>query len=119
MAAIDLAFEADGIWGNFNDTFSVPQLPFLFSSYEDVDARLINGEGGKYMSDLLESSFSVKCLGIGENCPLKSKFLLPRLKAASVYGFDKGNLYIKQISSVDSLLGPVTFLTGFLGRFSL
>jgi len=64
---IDLAFEADGIWGNFNDTFSVPQLPFLFSSYEDVDARLINGEGGKYMSDLLESSFSVKCLGIGEN----------------------------------------------------
>lgn len=64
---IDLAFEADGIWGNFNDIFSVPQLPFLFSSYEDVDAKLVNGEGGKYMSDLLESDFSVKCLGIGEN----------------------------------------------------
>ena len=50
-------------------------------------------------------------------CPLKSKFLLSRLKAASGYGCDKGNLYIKQMSAVDSLLGPVTFLLNFQADF--
>lgn len=64
---IDLAFEADGVWGNFDDNFSVPQLPFLFASYDDVDSKLLNGAGGEYMSDLLEGNYSVKCLGIGEN----------------------------------------------------
>ena len=50
-------------------------------------------------------------------CPLKSKFLLSRLKAASGYGCDKGNLYIKQMSAVDSLLGSVTFLMNFQADF--
>ena len=50
-------------------------------------------------------------------CPLKSKFLLSKLKAASGYGCDKGNLYIKQMSAVDSLLGPVTFLMNFQADF--
>ena len=64
---IDLAFQADGVWGNFDSNFSIPQLPFLFKNYEDVDGKLINGAGGEYMSNLLESKFKVKCLGIGEN----------------------------------------------------
>ena len=44
---------------------------------------------------------------------MKSKFLLSRLKATSGYGCYKGNLYIKQMSAVDSLLGPVTLLIVF------
>ena len=64
---IDVAFEADGVWGNFDTAFSIPNLPFLFSSYEDVDSKLINGEGGQYLSSLLADKYSVKCLGIGEN----------------------------------------------------
>jgi len=64
---IDIAFEADGVWGNFDQTFCIPGLPFLFSSYEDVDSKLINGEGGKYMTDVLEKNFNVKNIGIGEN----------------------------------------------------
>ena len=64
---IDITFQADGIWSNFDPIFSVNQMPFLFSTVEDADNRLINGEGGKYESDLLESKFGVKCLGIGDN----------------------------------------------------
>jgi len=64
---IDMAFQADGIWGNFDGAFGIPNLPFLFSSYDDVDSKLINGEGGQYLSDLLRSEFGVECLGIGEN----------------------------------------------------
>lgn len=64
---IDLAFQADGVWGNYDGAFCVPNLPFLFASYEDVDSKLINGEGGEYLSGLLESKYGVKCLGIGEN----------------------------------------------------
>ena len=64
---IDMAFEADGVWGNFDAAFSIPNLPFLFSSYDDVDDKLINGEGGQYFADLMDSKFGVKCIGIGEN----------------------------------------------------
>lgn len=45
---IDVTFQADGIWGNFDTVFNIPNLPFLFDSYDDVDSKLINGEGGKY-----------------------------------------------------------------------
>lgn len=46
---IDVTFQADGVWGNFDTVFSVPNLPFLFDNYDDVDSKLINGEGGKYL----------------------------------------------------------------------
>ena len=46
-------------------------------------------------------------------CPLKSKFLLPRLKSASVNVFEKGHLHMKQMSVLDSLPGPVTFRLDF------
>ena len=46
---IDVTFQADGIWGNFDTVFNIPNLPFLFDSYDDVDSKLINGEGGKYL----------------------------------------------------------------------
>ena len=64
---IDLAFEADGVWGNFDQIFCIPQLPFLFKSYEDVDSKLLNSENSKVFTDLLESKYNVKCIGIGEN----------------------------------------------------
>lgn len=64
---IDVTFQADGVWGNFDTVFSVPNLPFLFDSMTDVDSKLINGEGGKYLMNAMDSKFNVKCLGIGEN----------------------------------------------------
>lgn len=64
---IDVIFQADGIWGNFDPAFNMTNLPFLFSSYDDVDSKLINGEAGKYLMNEMESKFNVKCLGIGEN----------------------------------------------------
>ena len=64
---IDVTFQADGVWGNFDTVFSVPNLPFLFDNYDDVDSKLINGEGGKYLMNAMDSKFNVKCLGIGEN----------------------------------------------------
>lgn len=64
---IDVTFQADGIWGNFDTAFNIPNLPFLFDNYDDVDSKLINGEGGKYLANVMESKYNVKCLGIGEN----------------------------------------------------
>ena len=64
---IDVTFQADGVWGNFDTVFSIPNLPFLFDSYDDVDSKLINGEGGKYLMNAMNEKFNVKCLGIGEN----------------------------------------------------
>lgn len=32
-----------------------------------MDSKLINGEGGKYLMNAMDSKFNVKCLGIGEN----------------------------------------------------
>lgn len=64
---IDVTFQADGVWGNFDTVFSVPNLPFLFDNYDDVDSKLINGEGGKYLANAMEQKYNVKCLGIGEN----------------------------------------------------
>ena len=62
-----MTFQADGVWGNFDTVFSVPNLPFLFDNYDDVDSKLINGKGGKYLMNAMDSKFNVKCLGIGEN----------------------------------------------------
>jgi len=64
---IDLCFEADGVWSNFDGNFGIPNLPFMFYSYDDVDSRLINGAGGEYLSNLLDTKFGVKCIGIGDN----------------------------------------------------
>lgn len=64
---IDVTFQADGIWGNFDTVFNIPNLPFLFDSYDDADSKLINGEGGKYLMKAMEDKYNVKCLGIGEN----------------------------------------------------
>ena len=64
---IDVTFQADGIWGNFEPACNIPNLPFLFDSYEDVDTKLLNGEGGQYLSDTIESKYNVEILGLGEN----------------------------------------------------
>ncbi|MCD8249978.1 MAG: TRAP transporter substrate-binding protein DctP [Lachnospiraceae bacterium] len=64
---IDVTFQADGIWSNFDARFNVLILPFLFTSTDEVDEKLFNGEGGAYLIDMLENEQGVKCLGIGEN----------------------------------------------------
>lgn len=64
---IDMAFQDFGLWGNFDDTCNVLFLPFLFSSTDELDSKLINGEGGKYLRNLLESEYSIKTLGFGES----------------------------------------------------
>ncbi|MDY3282759.1 TRAP transporter substrate-binding protein DctP [Dysosmobacter sp.] len=64
---IDVTFQADGIWSNFDPRFNVLILPFLFSTTDQVDEKLFNGAGGQYMIDMLEKEQGVKCLGIGEN----------------------------------------------------
>lgn len=64
---IDVTFQADGIWGNFETACNIPNLPFLFDDYEDVDSKLINGPGGEYLCKIIEDNYNVKVLGIGEN----------------------------------------------------
>jgi C4-dicarboxylate transporter DctM subunit len=64
---IDIAFQADGIWSNFDPRFNVLILPFLFSTTDEVDEKLFNGAGGEYLVNMLENEQGVKCLGIGEN----------------------------------------------------
>ncbi len=64
---IDMAFQDGGIWGNFDNRFSIITLPFFFTTFEDVDNKLINGEAGVYLTNILEDKFKVKALGIGEN----------------------------------------------------
>lgn len=64
---IDMAFQDMGLWGNFDPSFNVIFLPFLFSSLDDLDAKLFNGEGGDYLRSIAETKFGVKALGIGES----------------------------------------------------
>lgn len=64
---IDMAFQDCGLWGNFDNAFNTIFLPFMFSSYDDVDSKLLNGEGGKYLRNLAETEFGVKTLGMGES----------------------------------------------------
>lgn len=64
---IDMAFQDMGLWGNFDPAFNVVFLPFLFSSLDDLDAKLFDGEGGNYLRNIAESKFGVKTLGIGES----------------------------------------------------
>lgn len=69
QAAIDgtteLSAHSNLIYSAFDQRLNVVSLPFLFDSFEDVDAKL-DGEGGKALGEVVES-MGLHLLGIGEN----------------------------------------------------
>ncbi len=69
QAAIDgtteLSAHSNLIYSAFDQRLNVVSLPFLFDSFEDVDAKL-DGEGGKALGKVVES-MGLHLLGIGEN----------------------------------------------------
>ena len=62
---IELSAHSNIIYSNFDGRLNVVSLPFLFDSFEDVDAKL-DGEAGKAVGEVVES-MGLHLLGIGEN----------------------------------------------------
>ena len=63
--SIDLSAHSNIIYANFDQRLNVVSLPFLFDSFDDVDAKL-DGDGGKAVGEVVES-MGLHLLGIGEN----------------------------------------------------
>ena len=62
---IDLSAHSNIIYANFDQRLNVVSMPFLFDSYEDVDAKL-TGAAGEAVGKVVESQ-GLKLLGVGEN----------------------------------------------------
>lgn len=62
---IELSAHSNIIYSNFDKRLNVVSLPFLFDSFEDVDAKL-DGEAGKAVGEVVES-MGLHLLGIAEN----------------------------------------------------
>ena len=62
---IDLSAHSNIIYANFDQRLNVVSMPFLFDSYEDVDAKL-TGEAGAAVGKVVEEQ-GLKLLGVGEN----------------------------------------------------
>ncbi len=62
---IDLSAHSNIIYSNFDKRLNVVSLPFLFSSFDDVDAKL-DGDAGKAVGEVVES-MGLHLLGIAEN----------------------------------------------------
>ena len=62
---IDLSAHSNLIYSSFDPRLNVVSLPFAFSSFEDVDAKL-DGEAGKAVGKVVED-MGLHLLGIGEN----------------------------------------------------
>ena len=62
---IDLSAHSNIIYANFDQRLNVVSMPFLFDSYEDVDAKL-TGAAGEAVGKVVESQGLV-LLGVGEN----------------------------------------------------
>lgn len=62
---IELSAHSNIIYSNFDARLNVVSLPFLFDSFEDVDAKL-DGNAGKAVGEVVES-MGLHLLGIGEN----------------------------------------------------
>ena len=62
---IELSAHSNIIYSNFDGRLNVVSLPFLFDSFDDVDAKL-DGDGGKAVGEVVES-MGLHLLGIGEN----------------------------------------------------
>lgn len=62
---IDMSAHSNLIYSSFDQRLNVVSLPFLFSSFEDVDTKL-DGEAGKAVGKIVEG-MGLHLLGIGEN----------------------------------------------------
>lgn len=62
---IELSAHSNIIYSSFDPRLNVVSLPFLFSSFDDVDAKL-DGDAGKAVGDVVES-MGMHLLGIAEN----------------------------------------------------
>ena len=62
---IELSAHSNIIYANFDQRLNVVSMPFLFDSYEDVDAKL-TGEAGEAVGKAVED-LGLKLLGVGEN----------------------------------------------------
>lgn len=62
---IELSAHSNIIYSSFDKRLNVVSLPFLFSSFDDVDAKL-DGDAGKAVGDVVES-MGMHLLGIAEN----------------------------------------------------
>ena len=82
---IDMSAHSNIIYSGFDQRLSVVSLPFLFSNYDEVDAKL-DGEAGKAVSEVVES-MGLHLLGIAEN------------------GFRHVTNSVKPIESVDDMAG--------------
>ena len=61
----ELSAHSNLIYSAFDQRLNVVSLPFLFDSFDDVDAKL-DGDGGKALGEVVES-MGLHLLGIGEN----------------------------------------------------
>ena len=61
----ELSAHSNLIYSAFDQRLNVVSLPFLFDSFDDVDAKL-DGDGGKAVGEVVES-MGLHLLGIGEN----------------------------------------------------
>ncbi len=62
---IDLSAHSNIIYSSFDQRLNVVSLPFLFDSYDDVDAKL-DGDAGKAVGKVVED-MGLHLLGIAEN----------------------------------------------------
>ena len=62
---IELSAHSNIIYSGFDPRLNVVSLPFLFSSFDDVDAKL-DGDAGKAVGEVVES-MGLHLLGIAEN----------------------------------------------------
>lgn len=62
---IELSAHSNIIYANFDQRLNVVSMPFLFDSYEDVDAKL-TGEAGEAVGKAVED-LGLHLLGVGEN----------------------------------------------------
>ena len=62
---IELSAHSNIIYANFDQRLNVVSMPFLFDSYEDVDAKL-TGEAGAAVGKVVED-LGLHLLGVGEN----------------------------------------------------
>ncbi len=62
---LQVSLHSNLIYANFDPRFNVVSLPYIFETYDDVDA-VMSGEGGQALKDVL-SEYGLVCEGIAEN----------------------------------------------------
>ncbi len=62
---IQLSMHSNLIYSALDDRFNVVSLPYIYSNYEDADAKF-DGEAGRMLKEILEG-LNLHCFGIAEN----------------------------------------------------